>query len=189
MKKRTARNKIIWTDQEINFLKENFLQLTSYELASQLGKSRTIVRMKYKELGLQKIKMEYWSEEMIQYLKNNFQKTGNVELASIFQEKFPKEKPWTKNHINKKLTQLKLKRTTEEVIEIVKQNTTPGGPCFTILRNSSSLNMHDSWIVQKMAWRNPSLQKELLNHPQLIAVKRQQILLKRELINQKNEGL
>lgn len=178
-------NIIEWSEEQLLFLRENFETMTSYELAAALGKKRTKVRMKYAELGLAKLKMEYWNDEMVDFLKRIYRTTGNVEIAEIFQERFPKQKRWTKNQIGTKLRNLKIKRTTAEYMAIAARNTAPGGRSYTINQNSSSVNMHDAWVAQMVVGpRNPNakeLSKEVLKHPQLISLKRPQILFNRQL--------
>jgi hypothetical protein len=170
-----------WTSQQIKFLKANFNSMNSYQLSKALGISRTYVRMKYAELGLKKMELEFWNDEMMKYLKSNYKKIGDVELAEIFQVKWPKKKKWKKQHINKKRKQLGLHRSQSQINKIIAKNVNAGGKSFTILKNSSSINLHDRWVAQQLAWRNRALQDELLKNPQLIAIGRAQILLNREL--------
>ena len=180
-----AGNLLTWSDEQIQFLKDNFERMTSYELAEALGKNRTKVRMKYKELGLAKLKLEYWSEEMVDYLIRVYKTTGDVEIAEIFQERFPKIKPWRKQHINKKRKQLGLDRTEAEYKAIAARNTAAGGRSYTIHQNSSSVNMSDGWVAQMVVGPRSQgakeLAQEVLKHPQLISLKRTQILLNRQL--------
>ena len=178
-------NIILWTDDEIKFLKENFQRLNSFQLAAALGKKRTIVRMKYAELGLAKMKLEYWNKEMVQFLRDHYKTTGDVEMAKIFQQKFPKNKKWTKQHIMKKRMQLNLLLTKKEWFDIVSKQATPGSKSSTILKNSSSVSLHDSWVAQMVVGpRSKNAQEiiaEVLKQPELIKLKRAQILLNREL--------
>lgn len=180
-----AGNRIVWTDDDIMFLKNNFEKLTAQELADKLGKTRTIVRMKYKELGLSKMKLEFFTEEMLAFLLANYKTTGNVELAEIFQERWPKEKKWTKSHFSTKLRNLKLKRTQAEYEAIAARNTAKGGRSYTIDKNSACYTLPDNYVAQMIAGpRNSNrvaIQEELLKNPVLIRIKRSQILLNRQL--------
>lgn len=174
--------KEIWTDEQIDFLIKSFPTMTSYELSDKLGKSRSIVRMKYKELGLKKIELEYWSEKMVAFLKSKYRSIGDTEIAEIFQSKFPKKKRWSKRHIGKKRKQLKLFRTPDEIMKIKSEHVKPGGRSYTINRNSCSKNMHPNWIAQIIAGKGrKDLALELRRHPQLIEAKRQQIMLQRKI--------
>lgn len=116
-----AGSAIRWSDQMIDFLKENHSELSNQELADALGLKITAVRHKCYELGLYKMKLEYWTADQITFLKENFQKKGDLELAQIFNEKWEKEKGWTKKHIEKKRKYLSLKRSEEEK-EAIKEN-------------------------------------------------------------------
>lgn len=172
-----------WTDQDIQFLKDNFSSMTSFELAKALGKKRTIVRMKYKQLGLKKMDLEYWTDEMVKFLIDNYKNIGDVEIAEIFDLRYPKKKGWSKKHISKKRSQLDLIRSPQEIQKIKSAHNCPGGRCDTIIRNSASINMADGWIANLLAWRNKHLAKEIIRHPELIKIKRAQVLLNREIKN------
>lgn len=177
-----TRRKIPWSNDEIQFLKNNFWNMTSYELSAALGKKRTIVRNKYKELGLSKMELEYWHRGAVKFLRNKYKALGDVEIAEVLQSLFPKKKRWTKNHIAKKRKQLKLNSTQKQVEKILIRHHKPGGKMFTILRNSCSLNMTDRWVADRIAWRNPELAKYIVkDHPQLIKIKRNQMLLSRQI--------
>lgn len=157
------------------------MQLTNPQLAKALGLRLTVTRNKMRELGLKRIEMEYWNEEMIIFLKENYKTIGDVEIAEIFQEKFPKNKPWRKQHIRKKRAYLNLHRTKKEIDDIISKNASEGGNSFTIKRNSSSINMHPSWVVQRMAWRDKEKQQQLLQHPHVIEMGKALILLNRAI--------
>lgn len=114
--------KVIFSDEEIQFLKTNFQSMTNKQIAKALGLKITLVRMKAYELGLQKTEKEYWTKEAVQFLKENFHKIGNRELSKIFNNKFPKNKNWTPNHIQKKMFYLGLKRTKLDCFVIKERN-------------------------------------------------------------------
>jgi hypothetical protein len=179
-------NATLWTPEMLMFLKENYQVKTNPELAKGLGLRLTVTRNKLRELGLKRIEMEYWNDEMISFLKNSYKTIGDVEIAELFEKHWPKNKKWTKNHISKKRRYLKLDRTAEEIFAIASKNSSPGGKSFTILKNSSSLNMHDSWVVQQIAWRNRDLQSELIKHPDIIESSKALLRLKRVVRQTKN---
>ncbi|KAA2218280.1 hypothetical protein [Maribacter flavus] len=120
--KRGKRGKYIWETKDIVFLKMNYKQMTNQELADALGIKMNRCRKKIYELGLQRYRMEYWTKEQVQFLLDNFKELGGVELAEILQENNPKKKGWHKNHINKKMAQLGLKRTPEDYQKIIERN-------------------------------------------------------------------
>lgn len=117
---RTAWNKIEWTEFEEKLIRKYWQEKTVKQLHILLGKpiSFTSLRQKLYEMGLYKMHMEYWTDDMENWLKNNFRKYGDTEIAEIFNKKFPKEKKWTKKHINKKRFHLKLKRTDNNIQKI-----------------------------------------------------------------------
>lgn len=174
--------KTIWTNEMDSFLKENYQTMTNRQLADALGLTLTITKGRLYSLGLKRMEMEYFTPEQLNYLVNNYKTTGNVRMANYLNEHYPKNKPWTENHIVKKLGYLGLKRTIEEQAKINSFESGPGGLRFTIRKNSSSLNMHPSWVANQIAWRNKPLADEILkHHPELLEAKRQQILIKRKI--------
>ncbi|MFA6058926.1 MAG: hypothetical protein WC756_12060 [Taibaiella sp.] len=182
-----GNNRIIWKQWQIDFLIENFSTMTAQQLSDSIGIKRTKVRMKYAELGLKKLDLEYWTDEQLDFLKSSYQTMGDVEIAEVLNERWPKNKQWTKNHIAKKRNYLKLKRSPEQQRIIIKNNSIKGGRSYTIDKNSSSKNMHPRWVAQQIAWRNPELQMELIKHPQIINAAKASILLKRTVKQLKND--
>lgn len=63
------------------------------------------------ELQLRRMELDYWPEEAVAELRANFMTTGDTELALRFEQKYPKSKPWTKKHIEKKRKYLGLVRS------------------------------------------------------------------------------
>lgn len=177
----TVWNATVWTDEMISSLKKNFYTKTNKQLADMLGLRLTVVRNKCRELGLKRMTLEYWSDEMVQYLKDNYKTVGDVEIMEYFKINHPKQKGWKRNAIRKKRGQMGLHRTKKEINVIVSKNASAGGRSFTIDKNSSSGNMHPTWVAQQIAWRDPELQKEILKHPEIIEEKKALIKLKRVL--------
>lgn len=108
------------------FLQHNYEKLTNAELADRLGLTLTVVRMKLYSMGLKRMEMEYWTDEQIDFLRANFHKIGDLELSEIFTRKWPKQKGWTKKHIEKKRRYLNLKRTKEQIRKIHLRNVEAG---------------------------------------------------------------
>ena len=73
-------------------------------------------------MGLKRIKMEYWTDEQLWFLMDAYHTMGDLEIAIILEIVSPKEKPWTKNHIDKKRKYLKLYRTEDELLDIKKRH-------------------------------------------------------------------
>ena len=179
-------NRIEWTDAKIKFLKENFFAMTNAQLAEGLKLKLTIVRMKCAELGLKHIDLQYWTEEQIKFLRKNYKTTGDVEIAEALQKLFPREKKWTKKHVSKKRQLLGIHRSQKQIHVIACRHSSPGGRSRTIEKNSSSTSLHDGLMALYIAWRDPELQKELRKYPEILDVKRKQILLNRIIIKAKN---
>lgn len=119
-------NKIIFTDEMIKYLNDNFHTLTNKQLADGLGLKLTIVRTKCYELGMKRMELEYWTDEQVKFLKEHYKIMGDVEMAELFAQMYTKAKGWTKKHIEKKRRYLKLKRTEAEVQAIQQRNTDQG---------------------------------------------------------------
>jgi hypothetical protein len=113
-----AKKKVIFSDDDNKFIKENFMTMTNPDIAKTLGVTLTVLRSHAYKMGLKKIEMEYWTKDQVDYLQNNYKKKGDTEIAQIFNEKYPKNKPWTKKHIEKKRRYLNLKRTKLSKIKI-----------------------------------------------------------------------
>lgn len=114
--------KVIFSEAEIQFIKDNFQSMTNQKIADALGLKITLVRMKAYELGLRKIELEYWPEEAVQFLRENYHRIGDREMARIFNNKFPKNKNWTERHIQKKMSYLNLKRSKLDWFLIKERN-------------------------------------------------------------------
>lgn len=113
------KNKIILTEDQIRFVKDNFRNMTNRQLADAVGVKLTALRMKMYAMGVNKMKMEYWTEEQINILVNNYHYIGDKEMAEIFNENFYKEKSWSRKHIQKKRSQMNLHRTVE-MLRVIK---------------------------------------------------------------------
>lgn len=122
MAKKGKHNKIILTSQERSFLRDNFESMTNQELADALGLKITRTRHFLYEMGLKRMEKEYWSKEQVEFLKANYKIMGDTEIAEIFEKRWPKNKTWTKKHIDKKRLYLKLKRTPKDLELIKKRN-------------------------------------------------------------------
>lgn len=119
-------NKIILSKKEEKFIQDNFYSMTNRELADAMGLKLTKLRMFAYSMGLKRMEMEYWTTEQVLFLKKYYKTIGDVELAEIFNERWLKNKGWTKKHIEKKRRYLKLKRTSAELKKIHKRNVLMG---------------------------------------------------------------
>lgn len=109
-----------------SFIKANFKLLTNSQLADQLQIKLSALRHACYELGLKRMELEYFSKTQINFLKSHYRKIGDCELAELFQRKWPKNKGWTKKHIEKKRKHLGLKRTKKEIKNIHARNKITG---------------------------------------------------------------
>lgn len=120
------RNRIFLTPEDKKYIQENLHEKTNSELAAALGLKLTRFRYFLSEMGLKRIEMEYFTREQIKFLKKSYKTIGDVELSEIFEAQWPKNKPWTKNHIRKKRAYLNLHRTSEEIDKIKNRNVKAG---------------------------------------------------------------
>ncbi|MBP4139645.1 hypothetical protein [Flavobacterium geliluteum] len=118
--------KVIYSEEDIQFIKDNFFQMTNDQLAIKLGVSKFTLRLRLNELGIYKIKYDYWSKEAVEYLKANYKTMGNVEIIEYFSIHFPKAKGWHKRHIQLKLEQLGLRRNYQDLWIIMERNMQKG---------------------------------------------------------------
>lgn len=170
-----------WTPERVEFLKANFFKLTNQQLANAINVRLTVLRNKTAELGLKRNEVENWKPGAIAFLIDNYRTIGDVEIMENLRQLWPRKMGWNRGHVLKKRTLLGLFRTPQEKMAIIKKHVIPGGRSFTILKNSSSLNMPDTYIASLIAWRDKDLQKEVLKHPEIIELKRSEIKLSRAI--------
>jgi hypothetical protein len=125
-KKRIPHNLIVLSTDQQNFLRENFFKLSNPELANAIGLNLTTTRKHCYRMGLKRMNLEYWCEASVRFLRLYYKKIGDTELAEIFEKHWPKQKGWTKKHIEKKRRYLFLKRTKQEITAIRIRNTDLG---------------------------------------------------------------
>lgn len=116
--RRPPPNKKTWSAKEIRFIKDNFMTMTNSALAISLGLKLSTLRTKCISIGLKRMELEYWTDEQITFLKANYKAKGDTELAEVFEMMWPKNKGWTKKHIEKKRKYLNLKRTRHQINKI-----------------------------------------------------------------------
>jgi hypothetical protein len=143
-------NKIVFTPEMHQFLKDNYLSMTNRELADALGLKLTRTRTELYKLGLKRMELEYWTKQQTQFLKDNYKDFGDTELAEIFEVKWYKAKGWTKKHIEKKRRYLKLKRTTAEKKAIQIRNTKMGR--FAMCAKKRWETIGEAPIGEKRVW-------------------------------------
>jgi len=108
------------------FIIEFFPGLTNQQLAITLDIKKSTLRRICYRLGLKRMELEYFTAVQITFLKKNYRTKGDCELAEIFQLKWPKQKGWTKKHIEKKRKYLHLHRTSQQIKNIHARNVKAG---------------------------------------------------------------
>jgi len=173
--------KIMLTEEISEFMKANYQSLSNRQIASALGLKLSITRGFLYQLGLKRMELEYWTQEQIDYLLETYEEKGNTELAKIFEERWPKKKRWTIKHIEKKLKRLGIKRSAYSVAELQKQWAADPRNKANILKHSASLNLTDRTVANYLSWRDKEKTELYLQMPDLINIKRQQLLLNRAI--------
>lgn len=125
-KHRTAPNAIVWTAQMLEYITTHWPTSTNKQLADALGLKLTTTRAKIHELGLKRMELSYWTEPMVAYLRQHYRTCGDVELAHYYEAHYPKNKPWLRQHIEKKRRYLGLSRTEAEISAIHARNVARG---------------------------------------------------------------
>lgn len=170
-----------WTADREGFIRDNFFIMTNAQLAKAVGVTLTVLRNKTREMGLKRNEVENWKPAAIAFLVANYKQMGDVEIMENLRRLWPRKIGWNRGHIHKKRGLLKLFRSDEEKLAIIKKHVSPGGRSFTILRNSALVNMPDTYIASLIAWRNKDLQKEVLKYPEIIDIKRKEVILSRAI--------
>ena len=120
MKKPENLGVVEWlrTPEVSQFIRANHSRFTNKQLADALGLRITNVRTRAYELGLYRMRLEYWTEGQIADLRALYTTRSDREIVAIFQERYPKNKPWTCQHLDKKRAYLQLKRTPH-MLEVI----------------------------------------------------------------------
>ena len=179
-------DKMILTTEGEKYIREHFATTTNRELAKALGISIERMRVFLHERKMFRMEVEYWTEEQIQFLKDNYQTVGDKEMEILFILTWPKKKGWSFKHIEKKRLQLGLKRTPEQIIAVKKYYYCPGGQCDVIGKYSASVHLKDGYVAQAIVGTKGNKDKDmeahiLRYHPELIKLKRTQLLLNRQI--------
>lgn len=100
--------------------------MTNLQLSKLLGYGFVSTRTKCYELGLKRFPVYYWTPAQVRFLRQNYGRMGDVEIAEIFNRIFTDKERWTKKHIDKKRTYLKLFRTAKQSAAVKKRNVRQG---------------------------------------------------------------
>lgn len=87
VQKKSTRSK--WTDVEVQFLKDNFMNFTMKELSDKLNKSIDTINFKCMKLQLRKSYQRKWTEAEIQFIKDNYHLLSIQNIAISLDRSFP----------------------------------------------------------------------------------------------------
>lgn len=121
-KKFIPPNKIVLTEYQKQFIKDNFHSMTNEAIAAELELSKTYMRMYAYSIGLKRSTVHCWSEEQTAFLLENYSTIGNLELVKLLNENFPGHKVITKKAISKKFLTLGIKRSYKEHCLVTERN-------------------------------------------------------------------
>lgn len=121
-----SKGLLAFTDEQAAFIRQNYEGMSNRRLAESLGFKMQTMRDKLYEMGLYRMRLEYWTDEQIEFLRNNYKSIGDLELSELFQDKWPKNKKWSKKHIEKKRNYLNLYRSQEDLENVMQRNVDQG---------------------------------------------------------------
>lgn len=171
-----GNNRIVWTSEMEQFLKDNFHKMTNQQLADNLGLKLTVVRTRCYSLGLRHQEKNQWTKQQKEFLLANFRTMGNLDLIENLKKLDKKQKDWSTSKITSQMSRMGLIRTSEEnkvIWQKHKENKRYG---------TNSVHLDDKYVVGLLSRGQNLLTKaEYLQHPELIQLKRQQLLLNRAI--------
>lgn len=74
---------INFTQKELDFIRENYAEMTVPEMAKELGRSSSDVKTRVQRLGLKKRKDKVWTVEAIKILIEKYSNTPSKEIAEL----------------------------------------------------------------------------------------------------------
>jgi len=150
------RISVIWTEQELEFIRDNYFKLSWYQLYKAVNKIKqdvTLQALRHQciRMKLKKMIQIRWCKEDIQFLIDNYKTMGNIEIAEILTEK---KRSWrmiegkkvvrkfVPKNIEKKMILLGLERKKEDLKHIILHNREIGkGYCWTKENNAYTLGI------------------------------------------------
>lgn len=112
--KRTPHNKIVFTDEMKQFLKDNYQHMTNKQLAEALGLKLSRTRAELYSMGLKRMELRKWTESEVEYLKSNYRTKGDKEIGEHLGR--------TNKMVCKKRGYLNLKRNAKDILFIRRRN-------------------------------------------------------------------
>lgn len=108
--------KIKWSNEEIEFLKNNYNTMTRKEIALAINKKEHNIKAKVKELGIRKA-TEHWSDEEIEFVKLNRDKMSLKDIA-----KHLNRTHYSVQHVSKKFEEKAYRGWSKEDEQFLKNN-------------------------------------------------------------------
>ncbi len=184
---RIPYNISLWTRDEVQLLRDNYLKMTNPQLAKLVHKKLTVTRNKLRELGLCRTKRpKAWTKTQEEFLRKHYTKMGDVEIAELMNRRWPrKDEVWTRKRMAKKRDILGLHRTQNQIQAILMRNKAQKRYTTQAMHEAYLLKLRrldDDYIVANCL-RISKLNREEVkkNHTSLIEFTRQRIAHKREL--------
>lgn len=156
MKKSKPKVPFKWEKSELKFIRDNYYTMTWNELVKAVEEFKPDITMQALRHQCHRMKLAKqvqirWSKEDIQYLIDNYKTKGNIEIAEELNklkrtfrviDGVKTYRHFTLKHVEKKMNLLGLKRTDEDLSNIIKRNRTIGkGYCWTKENNVYTLGI------------------------------------------------
>lgn len=87
-----------WTEEDIDFLVNNYYEMTTAELARNLGRTENATYIMTKKLGLTGAPMTAYSKSDIQFIADNYSEMSDEEIGSILHRKGQSIKECRRKH-------------------------------------------------------------------------------------------
>ena len=174
--KSVAKTKTIWTEEDIDFLTNNFISMQQKDIAVMLNKTLSAIQKKMNYLGLLKnIRNDNWSINHIEYLKKHYKNSK----MSILKSKLNR----STSSIRRKACELELSRDVStyietEVEEILKDLKVLYEPQYNIRGFIADFKIGENKVIEVHGdyWHcNPKLYHEPKTEAQIKNVQRDKV--------------
>lgn len=108
--KHTAKTNKKWTQEQVQFLYDNYMDMEQQEIAKTLGRTLRSIQKKMSYIGLKKFERnDNWSKEEVKYITDTYEKTPLLRIAKHLNRSY--------GAVRAKGNELKLKRDVSTYIE------------------------------------------------------------------------
>lgn len=135
-----------WSEDELEYLVENYFILEKKDIATFLGRSLTAILSKGNEIGLSK-KNDYWNKNELELLRDNFNKSLDFIIKKI-PSKSKSQIIYKKNHI-KQIDDIRLEEDISSDVDFFKKN--KQNRMFNLL---NVLNVGESFEIENKDYPN-----------------------------------